>query len=128
MVAEDNAVNQLVTSRILQQLGYAVEIVSDGRAAVAAVENGRFDLVLMDCEMPEMDGFEAAAAIRSRPIEQIPIIALTAHAIKGYKELCLAAGMDGYISKPVRLGDLAVALERWMPSRPERVAPIATRK
>jgi CheY-like chemotaxis protein len=106
LVAEDNPVNQMLAVRMLQKLGHEATVVPDGRAAVAAVEAEAFDLVLMDVQMPEMDGFAAAAAIRQheagapgRP--RIPIIALTAHALKGDREQCLAAGMDDYLSKPL---------------------------
>jgi signal transduction histidine kinase/DNA-binding response OmpR family regulator len=106
LVAEDNAVNQQVAQQMLQRRGYAVTIASNGREAVELVsESASFDLILMDIQMPEMDGFQATAAIREREkagVPRIPIVAMTAHAMKGDRERCLQAGMDGYISKPVQ--------------------------
>jgi CheY-like chemotaxis protein len=91
-----------------------VSVASDGRDAVAALERGAFDLILMDVQMPDMDGFEATAAIRSKEKlsgGHIPIIAMTAHALKGDQERCLAAGMDAYLSKPIRTTELLAAIE-----------------
>ncbi len=105
LLAEDNEVNQLVASAILRRLGFACEIVSNGRLALEAVQRGGFDLVLMDCQMPDLDGFEATGLIRQweqqsgRP--RLPIVALTANAVKGDRQRCLDAGMDGYVSKPI---------------------------
>jgi PAS domain S-box-containing protein len=117
LVAEDNIVNQALARRLLEKRGYAVSVVKDGRAAVEAVKHERFDVVLMDIQMPDMDGFEATAAIRRH--EQltgvrVPIVALTAHALKGDDERCLAAGMDAYISKPIRQEDLYVTIENML--------------
>jgi signal transduction histidine kinase/DNA-binding response OmpR family regulator len=109
LLAEDNAVNQALAVRLLEKRGYAVSVVGNGRAAIAALEKERFDVVLMDVQMPEMDGFEATAAIRAKEEtagSHIPIIAMTAHALKGDQERCLAAGMDGYVSKPIRTNEL----------------------
>jgi signal transduction histidine kinase/CheY-like chemotaxis protein/uncharacterized protein YdeI (BOF family) len=114
LVAEDNAVNQRVAARMLEQLGFAVDVVGNGRQAVEAVEQGDFAAVLMDVQMPEMDGFEATALIRSRERssgKHQPIFAMTAHAMKGDRERCLEAGMDGYISKPIQPGELTALLE-----------------
>ena len=94
-------------------MGYRADAVADGQEAIKALENIPYDLVLMDCQMPEMDGFEATRAIRKMKME-IPIIALTANAMKGDRELCLAAGMNDYLSKPVNSAELAAALERWL--------------
>jgi PAS domain S-box-containing protein len=113
LVAEDNQVNQLVATRILQKLGHQVTIVSNGRQAVSAVQNGNFDLVAMDVQMPEMDGLDATIAIRAwekATGAHIPIMAMTAHAMKGDRERCLAVGMDGYTSKPIRIRDLERAI------------------
>jgi CheY-like chemotaxis protein len=104
LLAEDNAVNQKIASRFLEKEGHHVTLASDGRQALAALDRENFDVVLMDVQMPEMDGFEATAAIRARERDtgkRLPIIAMTAHAMKGDRERCLAAGMDSYIAKPI---------------------------
>ena len=114
LLAEDNAVNQKFVRHVLEKRGHEVEIVGNGRAALAAVENGCFDLVLMDVQMPELSGFEATAEIRKRERTQgghMPIIAMTAHAMKGDRERCLEAGMDDYISKPIQAGRLIALIE-----------------
>jgi signal transduction histidine kinase/CheY-like chemotaxis protein len=113
LVAEDNQVNQLVATRIFEKLGHQVTVVNNGREALAAVHAGKFDLIAMDVQMPEMDGLDATRAIRA--VERaagthVPIIAMTAHAMKGDRERCLAAGMDGYTSKPIRIRDLEQAI------------------
>ena len=116
LVAEDNEVNRRVAIGMAEQLGCAVQAVCNGREAVEALDHCRHDLVLMDVQMPEMDGFTATAAIRERERgsgRHIPIIALTAHAMQGDRERCLAAGMDGYIAKPIRLGRLRDVLDAW---------------
>jgi signal transduction histidine kinase/DNA-binding response OmpR family regulator len=115
LVAEDNAVNQRLVVRILERSGHRVVVAATGRQALAALDTDRFDVVLMDCQMPEMDGFEATAAIRARERSRgayLPIIALTAHAMKGDEERCLAAGMDGYVTKPIDATKLLAALDR----------------
>ncbi|MGO8786945.1 MAG: response regulator [Terriglobia bacterium] len=114
MLVEDNAVNQALASRLLEKQGYQVTVVGDGRKALATLGRDKFDLVLMDVQMPEMDGFEATAAIRER--EQcsggrLPIIAMTAHAMKGDRERCLSAGMDGYVSKPIHVQELFAVMD-----------------
>ncbi|MFO0928422.1 MAG: response regulator [Gemmataceae bacterium] len=109
LLAEDNPVNQLLATRLLEKQGHQVHLVSNGRDAVAAFEQGRFDLILMDIQMPEMDGLEATTAIRARERQMgghIPIIALTAHAMTGDRERFLEAGMDGYLTKPMKPQDL----------------------
>jgi CheY-like chemotaxis protein/HPt (histidine-containing phosphotransfer) domain-containing protein len=114
-VAEDNAVNQRLVVRLLERQGHRVTVVSDGRQAVAAVEREAFDAVIMDVQMPDMDGVEATRAIRAREQrtgEHLPIVALTAHAMKGDRERYLAAGMDAYVAKPVRPQTLAAAIDR----------------
>jgi two-component system, sensor histidine kinase and response regulator len=114
LLAEDNLVNQTVAVRLLEKRGYTVVVAGNGRAALAALEQDNFDLVLMDVQMPELDGFETTAAIRAK--EQltgahIPILAMTAHALKGDQERCIAAGMDGYLSKPIRVEELLASVE-----------------
>src|SRR6266851_1715779 len=114
LLAEDNPVNQTLTVRLLQKRGYEVSVVGDGRAAVEAFQKEDFQLVLMDLQMPEMDGFEATSAIREKERStgrHIPIIAMTAHALKGDQDRCLAAGMDGYISKPIRTSEMFSTIE-----------------
>jgi signal transduction histidine kinase len=109
LVAEDNPVNQVVAARLLERRGHRVTVVANGREAVAAVERERFDLVLMDVQMPEMDGFEATAKIRQAETgtgRHLLIFAMTARAMKGDEEYCRMAGMDGYLSKPIRSADL----------------------
>jgi CheY-like chemotaxis protein len=114
LLAEDNAVNQLLATRLLEKQGHHVATVGNGRAALERLEKETFDLILMDIQMPEMDGFEATAAIRKQEEstgKHLPIVAMTAHAMEGDRERCLAAGMDGYIAKPVRAKDLIDAIE-----------------
>ncbi len=113
LLAEDNIVNQKVAARLLENQGHKVTVVSDGRGALDAVEQQSFDLILMDVQMPEMDGFEATAKIRGKEQstgEHLPVLALTAHAMTGDRERCLRAGMDGYISKPIRPAELFEAI------------------
>jgi two-component system sensor histidine kinase/response regulator len=115
LLAEDNLVNQRVASRILEKAGHHVAIVSTGLEALAALKRETFDLIVMDVQMPDMDGYETTAAIRASEAgkdEHIPIIAMTAHAMTGDRERCLAAGMDSYISKPIRAQDLLNMVER----------------
>jgi two-component system sensor histidine kinase/response regulator len=118
LLAEDNLVNQKVALRILEKLDYRVEVAADGRAAIAAWQTGHFDLILMDCQMPNMDGYEATRAIRKLEAGQhhIPIVALTAHAMKGDDEKCRAAGMDDYLTKPIDRAKLDACLEHFLPS------------
>ncbi len=114
LLAEDNAVNQRVAMQMLANQGHTVVVAADGREAVAAVDRGPFDLVLMDVQMPELDGLEATAAIRRAERttgRHVPIVALTAHAMKGDRERCLAAGMDGYLAKPIQAGALLQIIE-----------------
>ncbi|MDJ0459665.1 response regulator [Arthrobacter sp. NQ7] len=117
LVVEDNDVNQLVARSTVAKFGYAVDVVANGAEAVAAVEITEYDGVLMDCHMPVMDGFEATRIIRSRETgnSPLPIIAMTAGALDGDRERCLAAGMDDYLAKPVDATDLEALLARWVP-------------
>ena len=113
LLAEDNAVNQKVAVRLLERLGYKVNVVGDGSAAVEAWRHGDYDLVLMDCQMPELDGFEATRRIRALENgTRTPIVAMTANAMKGAEQQCLDAGMDSYLSKPIDSKLLSATLER----------------
>src|SRR5205823_2240849 len=112
LLAEDNPVNQQVATAMLLKRGHQVDVVSNGREAVDAVTRERYDVVLMDIQMPEMDGFEATAKIRGLPQGgTLPIIALTAHALSGERERCLERGMSGYVAKPFKAHDLFAAVE-----------------
>ena len=119
LLAEDNPVNQRVALHVLKKAGHAPLAVGNGREALAALEREAFDLVLMDVQMPEMDGFEATRAIREQEIQtgrHLPIVAMTAHAMKGDRERCLDAGMDEYVSKPIQKGDLFRAIQAVTPA------------
>ncbi|MCK8603507.1 response regulator [Desulfoferrobacter suflitae] len=119
LVVEDNAINQKIALRLLDKLGYSAEAVGDGREVLEVTKNKRYDAILMDIQMPEMDGFEATRQLRLReaPGHQTPIIAMTAHAMEGDREKCMEAGMDDYVSKPIRQEDLAAALKRCLGDR-----------
>ncbi|MDQ0679607.1 two-component system sensor histidine kinase/response regulator [Arthrobacter pascens] len=131
LVVEDNEVNQLVARATVTKLGYAVDVVADGSEAVSATTTTQYAAILMDCHMPVMDGFDATRVIRSRDGKhsRLPIIAMTAGALYGDRERCLAAGMDDYLAKPVDAAELEAALTRWIPepaaetSRPPSVDP-----
>ena len=116
LLAEDNPVNQKVACRILEKMGYRVDVAADGKAAFDAWQSGRYHLILMDCQMPIMDGYETTRKIREQESggKHIPIIALTAHAMKGADNECRAAGMDDYLSKPIDREQLQQALNRWL--------------
>jgi len=118
LLAEDNVVNQKVAVRTLEKLGYRVDVVGDGRAAIDAWKTGRYDMILMDCQMPELDGYEATREIRGLEAghSRIPIVALTAHAMKGADDECTAAGMDGYLTKPIDRGQLSSCLQKFLPA------------
>jgi len=117
LLADDNAVNQKLVVRILEKLGHVTTPVSDGRQAVEAARRGEFDLILMDVEMPEMDGFQATALIRTAEgPRRVPIVAMTAHAMAGDRQRCIDAGMDDYLSKPIEREALAAMLARFHPA------------
>jgi CheY-like chemotaxis protein len=115
LLVEDVAVNQMLATRILEKAGHTVVIANNGVEGVEAVDAGTFDVVLMDVQMPEMDGFEASKTIRALEAgtgKHVPIVAMTAYAMTGDRERCIAAGMDGYISKPIRARELLDAVEK----------------
>jgi len=118
LIAEDHPINQQVAQLYLDELGFACQVVNNGLEAVQAAKSDDYSIVLMDCQMPEMDGFQATMAIRKNEElsgRHIPIIAMTANAMKGDRERCLAAGMDDYLSKPVEIEELKSVVTKWMP-------------
>lgn len=122
LVAEDNAINQKIAMRLLEKMGHLVHAVGNGREALDALRESEFDVILMDCQMPEMDGYEATARIRQGEVHgaaATPIIAMTANAMKGDAERCFAAGMSDYISKPIDIRRLKVCLEKWAKAQAE---------
>lgn len=131
LLAEDNPVNRELAVALVTGLGHTVEVVTNGHAVLAALAKSAFDVVLMDLQMPGMDGLEASRKIRLReqargdsgapPLPRLPIIALTAHAMKGDREACLDAGMDGYLAKPVRRRDLIAVFDRFCPPAPAAI-------
>jgi PAS domain S-box-containing protein len=127
LVAEDSQINQIVAARSLERCGCRVEVVGDGREALNALEARRYDAVLMDCQMPDMDGYQATAELRRREtgVRRTPVIAMTAHAMDGDRKRCLDAGMDDYISKPMRHTALVAALMRWIPSESDETTQTA---
>lgn len=126
LLAEDNKTNRLVVRSYLKKLGVGVEEATDGEEVLEKLAAGTFDLVLMDVQMPKLDGLEASRIIRdpeSKVLQHdIPIIALTAHAMKGDEEMCLNSGMNGYIAKPVRLEQLKDILSRWLADKNDQKA------
>jgi CheY-like chemotaxis protein len=116
LVAEDNPVNQKVAVRTLERCGCEIDVVNNGREALDALAARRYAVVLMDCQMPVMDGYDATTELRRRErgLRRTPVIAMTAHAMNGAAERCMAAGMDDYIPKPVRRAQLIEALRRWI--------------
>jgi CheY-like chemotaxis protein len=133
LLAEDNPVNQLVAKGLLRKLGYRADIVANGVAVLEALKSIPYDIILMDCQMPEMDGFSAARAIRTREHSSdqgshrrspVHIIAITANAMMGDRQKCLAAGMDDYLSKPIHLSELEAVLEHWKAVTENRSDPL----
>ncbi|MDR4480236.1 MAG: PAS domain S-box protein [Nitrospira sp.] len=124
LLAEDNPVNQKVACKMLEKLGYRVDVASNGQEAVAAHERSRYPLIFMDCQMPDVDGFEATALIRKMEgrSAHTPIVAMTANAMQGDRERCLAAGMDDYVAKPIRPKDLQMVLDTWLHKRNQAAA------
>jgi len=113
LLAEDNAVNQKLALRVLEQMGYRVDVASNGLEAIESVERQTYDVILMDVQMPEQDGLDATRNIRKlENVSQPHIIAMTANAMEGDREMCLAAGMNDYISKPIRINELVEALRK----------------
>ena len=120
LVVEDNAINQLVARGLLDRLGFVSDLAGNGHEALAALERTAYAAVLMDCQMPEMDGYTATAEIRRREgtTRHLPIIAMTAGALAGDEERCLAAGMDAYLPKPIDSLQLEAVLARWVGGEP----------
>ena len=117
LLAEDNLINQKVALGLLQNIGYRADVAKNGLEVLAALDARPYDLILMDCQMPELDGYDTTQRIRARGADGPRIIAMTANAMRGESEKCLAAGMDDYLSKPVRLETLREMLKRWMPEK-----------
>ncbi|HTS32104.1 MAG TPA: response regulator [Bryobacteraceae bacterium] len=130
LVAEDNTVNQKVAVLMLKKLGFQTDVAANGREAVAMADRHAYDLILMDCHMPDMDGYAATAAIRQREAsgQRIPIIAVTAEAMSGCREHCLQSGMDDYLAKPVSWDDLTAVLKKWIPEKLASEPPAAEKQ
>jgi len=118
LLADDNKVNRIVATTIITRLGYNVDIAENGLEAIELLKTSPYDLVFMDLQMPKMDGIEATRIIRDKKSDvihhNIPVIAMTAHAMKGHREICINAGMDDYITKPIRSEVIKKMLEKWL--------------
>ena len=128
LVAEDNAVNQKLARAMLTRLGHASVLASDGREAIAEWGTGGYDVIFMDVQMPDLDGFDATREIRRLEAGtgvRVPIVAMTAHAMPGDRERCLGAGMDDYVTKPISLAEIARVLASIQAARPKRAEPPA---
>ena len=128
LVVEDHPVNQTIIRAMLARMGCAIDMADNGVQALSAFEKNTYDLVLMDCQMPEMDGFDTTRAIREREtlnptMGRVPVIALTALAMLGDAERCLAAGMDDYLTKPIQLEQLSAKMQRWRPTAESTPGP-----
>lgn len=125
LVAEDNPVNQKVAKKLIEKMGFTVDVVSNGVEALSRLDQEKYDLIIMDCQMPELDGYETTQRIRESNCKysRIPILAMTAHALQGEKEKCLSAGMDDYLSKPVQPKMLRKLLDKWLPKELVRTNP-----
>ncbi len=123
LLAEDNPVNQMLAEAMLSKLGCRVQIAVNGKEAVRCYGETEYDIVLMDCHMPEVDGYQAAVAIRAlereRVAKRVPIIAVTADVTAGVRDICLKAGMDDYLSKPFGLSALGAVMQRWLDAAPK---------
>nr|WP_255496750.1 ATP-binding protein [Aquitalea sp. LB_tupeE] len=131
LLAEDNPVNQRVAASMLHKLGYTVDVVCDGNEALAAIAQRHYDAILMDCQMPGMDGYAATRVLRRQESEaaqggHLPVIAMTANAMEGDRELCLAAGMDDYLAKPIEYARLKALLEHWLPQQLASATVVST--
>jgi CheY-like chemotaxis protein len=125
-LVEDNAINQLVARRLLEKCGHTVAVAANGRRALEALEMESYDLILMDVQMPEMNGWETTQAIREKEKTtggHIPIVAMTAHAMRGDEQRCLEAGMDAYLTKPIRTQELFAILDEIGTARPAPAVP-----
>jgi CheY-like chemotaxis protein len=120
LLAEDNPTTQSLVSAIMEQMGFDLMIIENGQAAVEFLEKEVVDLVLMDCQMPQMDGFTATAQLRAKGFET-PVVALTASVREEDEEQCLAAGMNDFLSKPFRLSEMRAILQKWLAGKPQSV-------
>jgi CheY-like chemotaxis protein len=118
LVAEDNLVNQRLAVAIHKKLSCVVDLAVNGRQALELLDRTNYDIVFMDCQMPELDGYEATRELRRRESggQHVPIVAMTAHAMPGDREKCLESGMDDYLAKPIKLQEIEAALARWVPA------------